>query len=118
MPICTLAHVEPSALVMVTYDPDTRLYALHMERAGGWPEAEVFALRFEDGAALTISTDRHVVEGTRLTVIDRGFGNVLRGLEANTKAVAVLGDLSVEVSLTDAAPAVAAFRDCPAEGLV
>lgn len=107
--------------VMVTYDPPSGEYAIHLSREGGWPVAEVFSMRFEGPRGLTISTTRHVIEAedTRtLTVRDRGFGNVLNGLNFNLRAVAVLGDLEIPVSLEDAAPAVEEFRACPTDQLV
>jgi hypothetical protein len=50
--------------------------------------------------------------GTALTVTDRGFGNVLDGLQHNEAATALAGSASLSVSLDGAAPAVEAFRDC------
>lgn len=41
---------------------------------------------------------------------DRGFGNVLDGLEFNETATALLGDQAVVLSLEGAAPAVQSFR--------
>lgn len=120
-PICTLFHQGTDMAVMVTYDPGVREYAIHLSREGGWPDAGVFSMRFEGPRGLTISTTRHVIEtgDTRtLTVRDRGFGNVLNGLHFNTRAVAVLGDLEVPVSLDGAAPAVEEFRNCPSDQLV
>lgn len=120
-PICTLSHRGQDMTVKVTYDPMIEEYAIHLERDGGWPDASVFSLRFEGPSGQVISTDRHVVgevSPETLTVRDRGFGNVLNGLEFNSRAVAVLDDLEVSVSLDGAAPAVAAFRACPADQFV
>src|SRR6056297_536273 len=121
VPICTLFHQGADMAVMVTYDPGIGEYAIQLSREGGWPEGDVFSMRFEGPRGLTISTDRHRIEAedTRtLTVRDRGFGNVLNGLHFNSRAFAVLGDLEVPLSLEGAAPAVAAFRNCPADQLV
>ena len=121
VPICTLFHQGTDMAVMVTYDPVGGDYAIHLSREGGWPTAEVFSMRFEGPRGLTISTTRHVIEmeDTRtLTVRDRGFGNVLNGLNFNQRAVAILGDLEVPVSLEGAAPAVEEFRACPTDQLV
>lgn len=121
VPICTLFHQDADVAVMVTYDPATGEYAIQLSREGGWPDAAVFSMRFEGQRGLTISTTRHVIEAedTRtLTVRDRGFGNVLNGLNFNQRAVAVLGDLEVHVSLDGAAPAVEEFRACPTDQLV
>ncbi|MCR9110951.1 excinuclease ABC subunit B [Marivita sp. XM-24bin2] len=121
VPICTLFHQDPEVAVMVTYDPDGGEYAIHLSRESGWPHTAVFSMRFEGPRGLTISTTQHVIEAedTRtLTVRDRGFGNVLNGLNFNQRAVAVLGDLEVPVSLDGAAPAVEEFRACPTDQLV
>jgi hypothetical protein len=45
-------------------------------------------------------------------VSDRGFGNVLDGLEFNQVALAATGDRVVSIDLDGAAPEVAAFRAC------
>lgn len=121
VPICTLFHQGADMAVMVTYDPKAGEYAIHLSREGGWPSAAVFVMRFEGPRSLTISTTRHLIEteDTRtLTVRDRGFGNVLNGLHYNLRAVAVLGDLEVPVSLDGAAPAVEEFRACPSDQMV
>ncbi|WP_245818946.1 excinuclease ABC subunit B [Marivita hallyeonensis] len=121
VPICTLFHQGEDMAVMVTYDHSVREYAIHLSREGGWPEDDVFSMRFEGERGLTISTTRHSVDAVdprTLTVKDRGFGNVLNGLNFNARAVAVLGDLEVPVSLDGAAPAVEEFRACPTDQLV
>jgi hypothetical protein len=61
-----------------------------------------------------ISTGRHVLseDGRTLSVRDRGFGNVLNGLEFNVVALAATGDRVVSIDLDGAAPEVAAFRAC------
>ena len=121
VPICTLFHQDPEVAVMVTYDPRSGEYAIHLSREGGWPKSAVFSMRFEGPRGLTISTTQHMIEAedTRtLTVRDRGFGNVLNGLNFSQRAVAVLGDLEVSVSLDGAAPAVEEFRACPNDQLV
>ena len=76
----------------------------------------IFAIRFDGPRGLTISTDRHVIldDGATLTVTDRGFGNVLNGLEFNDTATALLGDRAVAFALDGAGPAVRAFRACTA----
>lgn len=120
-PICTLFHQGVEMSVMVTYDPAIREYAIHLSREGGWPESGLFAMRFEGPRGLTISTDRHAIDPAdprTLTVRDRGFGNVLNGLKFNSRAVAILGDVEVPVSLDGASPAVDAFRTCPNDQMV
>ncbi|MDA7426317.1 hypothetical protein [Thalassococcus lentus] len=113
-PICTIRHdAEPK--VEVTFDGT--IYAIHLTRPEGWEEAEVFSMRFEGPNGLTISTTRHRVEGTRLTVEDTGFGNVLNGLQLNATATASVGATSVAIDLEGAAPVVAEFRQCEVQPL-
>ena len=112
-PLCTVTHEEPGLAFEMTYDPGLSEYALHLTLAdGAWPQGPVFSLRFEGPAELTISTNRHVIQGATLTVTDRGFGNVLNGLEFNVQAVALIGTSAFPISLEGAAPSIAAFRDC------
>ncbi len=120
-PICTLFHQGTDMSVSVTFDPDISEYAIHLSREPGWPEGDVFSIRFEGPRGLTISTDRHAInpeDKRTLTVKDRGFGNVLNGIKFNTRAVAIVGDVEVPVSLDGAAPAVDAFRTCPTDQMV
>lgn len=110
-PICTLSGGDDTRIT-VTYDPRARLYAIDITRPGGWAPAPVFALQFTGRVPLTITTDRHRIDGPRLRVTDRGFGNVLRGLENGGAAVAMLGDTRAAVALQGAAGPVQAFRAC------
>lgn len=116
-PVCEMAHEGEAGTVRVTYDPALGEYAILLTRAqGAWPDAAAFAITFRGADGLTISTGRHVLsEGARtLTVRDRGFGNVLRGLEAGGTARAFAGAAAMEIDLADAPPVVAAFRACRA----
>lgn len=113
-PVCTLTQDAFGLSVRVTFDPATALYGLTLARPQGWPDGPVFALRFDGAAPLTISTDRHTIDGAVLSVTDRGFGNVLAGLEGNHTATAILGDVTAAIDLRGAAGPVAAFRACPA----
>lgn len=120
IPICTLFHQGADMSVMVTFDPRLSEYAIHLSREAGWPDESVFSMKFEGPRSLIISTDQHVINAAdqrTLTVRDRGFGNVLNGLYFNSRAVAVLGDVEVSVSLDGAAPAVDEFRTCPTDQL-
>ncbi|MEM7644123.1 MAG: excinuclease ABC subunit B [Pseudomonadota bacterium] len=117
LPICTLEQATETGTTRVTFDPSTGIYAIALTRPDGWPPAPVFSIRFEGGAPLTISTPRHVIDGATLTVTDRGFGNVLAGLEFNATATAILGETIFPMDLTGAAEPVRAFRACPAAGL-
>ena len=98
--------------VRVTYDPVLRDYAIHLTHPDGWPTAPVFALRFVGANGLTIATDRHEIDGQTLTVRDRGFGNVLNGLQYNHTALALTGGVAQKIDLSGAEAPVAAFRNC------
>lgn len=112
-PICALSHAETGGAMRLTYDPTLPEYAITVTRQDGeWSDAPVFAIAFFGPRGLTISTDRHSIDGKDVTVTDRGFGNVLNGLEFNDTATAFLGDQSVTVSLAGAAAEVRKFRDC------
>ena len=114
-PICTLSHLDELAETTVTYDPASGEYAIGIRLISStWPAEDAFGIRFEGAAPNVIVTDRHQISesGTVLTVTDRGFGNVLNGLEFNARAVALTGDLAVSIDLDGAAPEVARFRDC------
>jgi hypothetical protein len=71
--------------VRLTYDPSLPEYTIAIRLSEPWPEAAVFAMRFEGPRGNMISTSRHVLseDGLTLSVRDRGFGNVLDGLEFN-----------------------------------
>ena len=117
-PVCTLSHDTAAASVSVTFDPGrVPEYAITLRLAAGrWPDAPVFAMRFDGPAGRTISTTRHVLSegGRALTVTDQGFGNLLDGLEFNRTAVVLADGRAVAFPLEDAAGPVAAFRACPA----
>ena len=115
-PVCLLSHDTGEALVQVSHDPRNAMaYSIHLKYAqSAWSDAPLFAIRFEGPGALTISTDRHrlIDQKAGLVVSDSGFGNVLRGLEANHTALAILGDQTMAIPLDGAAPEVAKFRAC------
>jgi hypothetical protein len=112
--ICELTHEGEAALVRVTYDPAIPEYAIAITPDRSWSPGPIFTIRFDGPRDVTISTDRHVIlgDGATLTVTDRGFGNVLNGLEFNHTATALLGDQTVAFTLDGAGPAVRAFRVC------
>ena len=120
-PVCTLSHAEQSGAVTVTYDPTVaQPYSIAITRSEStWPAAPVFGIRFDGPRGLTISTDRHRLSDAQstLTVSDRGFGNVLDGLEFNRTATALTGEAEVTFSLDGAAPEVQAFRACTEGGI-
>ena len=113
-PICTLSWENDDASVVVTYDPRAAEYAITLRRTAPWPREPIFAIEFHGARGFTISTSRHRLSeaGQALTVTDRGFGNVLDGLQYNDTATALTGSAAMPVPLDGAAPAVEAFRDC------
>lgn len=118
--ICILEHSEDAADMRLTYDPTNGEYAITVTRDEPWPDGPVFSMRFDGRMPVFIQTDRHVTseDGRSLTVTDRGFGNVLNGLQYNSFALSFLADEMAIVSLVGAAEEVAAFRACTEAGLV
>jgi hypothetical protein len=116
-PVCTLTDTQDTGTLTVTYDASLPEYAIEITLENGtWPEAPAFGLAFAGGDALSIGTNRPMIsgDGRTLTVKDRGFGNVLNGLEFNTRAYAMADDFTVGFDLTGIKEAITAFRDCPA----
>lgn len=113
---CLLTHKAVNAAVELTYDPAVPLYTISIRTDALWPDDPIFALRFDGSMGLVISTDRQTLSADRrtLTVTDRGFGNVLDGLQFNDSATASLGDATVSFSLNGASQPVAYFRQCRA----
>ena len=112
-PICTLRHTAPESGIVITYDPATALYDLTVTlRSQIWEPSASFGMAFTGGAGLTIGTSQHRTDGPRLSVSDRGFGNVLNGLEYNAQATAFTETQSAVFSLRGAAEPVRAFRSC------
>jgi len=112
--LCTLDHSGAEAELRLTYDPTLPQYTIAIQVVEPWPDGSVFAMRFEGAQGNMISTGRHVLsaDGRTLSVSDRGFGNVLNGLEFNRIALAATGERVVQINLDGAAPEVAAFRAC------
>ena len=79
-----------------------------------WDQSATFGMSFQGGAALTIGTDRHRIDGATLSVTDRGFGNVLKVLEFNADAIAFTEGRAISFSLADAPYAIQKFRACAA----
>jgi len=111
---CLLTHAGAEARVTLTYDPTEPLYSITITRPVPWPEAPAFHMRFDGPQGRMIGTDLHSLspDGHSLTVTDRGFGNVLDGLQYNHRAYAQTGDVVVSLSLEGASVPVAAFRAC------
>ncbi len=115
-PPCRLDHAEGSLAVSLTHDPGPPRFSITYRSPDPLPRAPTFAIRFEGAAPLTITTDRHTYgpEGRSLTVSDRGFGNLLRGMAGNGRMVALLGERTLPLSLAGAAPQVRPFVECAA----
>lgn len=113
---CLLTHAGPQGAVVLTYDPTQPLYTITVTREAPWPEAGVFAMRFDGPQGRQIGTDRHRLSADRrsLTVADVGFGNVLDGLQYNVRTIAKAGEAEISFSLDGAAEPVAQFRACAA----
>ncbi len=114
-PLCTLTHTTPEVTLRLTYDPGLAEYAITLGLMGAtWPDAAVFALEFFGAQPNQIATSLHQLSdhGAALTVTDRGFGNVLDGLQFNDTATALAGTEAVTIPLEGAAPAVIQFRTC------
>ncbi|MEM6637096.1 MAG: excinuclease ABC subunit B [Pseudomonadota bacterium] len=119
--ICLLRHGGSEGDVRVTYAPGLAVYGITVSRGEApWEPGAIFAIQFQGPRALTISTNRQQYSGggRDLSVTDRGFGNVLNGLEFNTSATAILGNQTVRFDLRGAAPEVRKFRACTDGGLV
>jgi len=112
--ICRLTHETQDATIELTYDPSGPLYSLTVSRAEPLPNVEPFIMRFNGPAGRVISTNSHSFneDQTAVTAQDRGFGNVLDGLQFNDTAEAVLGSTTLTFPLQGAAEPVAAFRIC------
>ncbi|MEO1638413.1 MAG: excinuclease ABC subunit B [Pseudomonadota bacterium] len=119
-PICTLTETTADGTLTVTYDASLPEYAIAITLAEGtWPRSLDFGMAFAGGNPVSIGTNRHQIssDGRTLTVTDRGFGNVLNGLEFNTRAYAMADEFTVGFPLEGIKPAITAFRDCPALNL-
>ena len=111
---CRLSHAAGSARIELTYDPTGPLYSVTVTRVAPWPAAPTFQMRFDGPQGRVIGTDRHVRSdgGRSLTVTDRGFGNVLDGLQFNHMVSVLSGATMQSFPLDGAAEPVAAFRRC------
>jgi len=112
---CKLSASQPDLDIELTHDPLAPLFTMTLTRKTPWTDAQVFSITFVGASTFTISTDQHDISADKrtLSVADRGFGNVLRGMEFNQRAVASLGPDALSIDLADAAGPTRAFRDCP-----
>lgn len=105
-PVGTRLHATPDLAQAVTHDPTlSEPYAISLTLAlGVWPDAPVFAMRFDGPYALVIHADRHGLsaDGRTLRVADRVLGNVPEGIGRNVTATALPGPLAVSVPLVGA----------------
>lgn len=112
-PVCRLHHQSPSAQIDISFNSEPTRYQLSITLSGlDWNAAPSFGIFFDGGKSLTIGTDRHIINGDTLSVVDSGFGNVLNGLEFNQVATAFTSSHVVTFNLEGAADAVRQFRDC------
>lgn len=119
-PICTLTDASDAGEITVTYEAEITEYSVTVTLPNGtWPTDPIFSMTFAGERPISIQTDRYTISnvGRSLTVKDRGFDNVLNGLELNTHAYAMLGDTTVGFSLNGIGPAISAFRACPTVNL-
>lgn len=116
-PICTLSHSTQQGQIVITYDASLPEYTLAITLSGApWPREDTFYLVFlGPPERLQIGTSLHQLseDGQTLTVRDRGFGNVLNGLEFRDVGVARSGSRLVDLEPDSAGSAVQAFRACP-----
>ena len=115
-PICTLSHTAAAGTITVTYDASLPEYALEITLPDGtWPNEQLFGMAFADDSPINIQTNRHELsnDGRTLMAKDRGFGNVLAGLEFNSRAYAISGDKTVGFSLDGIKGPMTDFRNCP-----
>ncbi|MEL7027062.1 MAG: hypothetical protein AAGO57_07540 [Pseudomonadota bacterium] len=120
VPICRLSHDFGDLTVEVTYDPRLEMsYAITVTNTAPWKPAAIFGMTFFGGRENTITTPRHTFSDDMrsVTVRDRGFGNVLDGLEFNQTASAFLGDQAVNIPLAGAREPVQAFRACAGQAV-
>ena len=113
---CVITGETPETVVVVIHDYQAGRYTIAVSQTGRtWVPGPDLSIAFQGGRELVIGTDQHFLsdEGDVLMVSDRGFGNVLDGMQFNQRMTIKTGDHSVEVNLNGAAPAVAEFRDCP-----
>lgn len=117
-PICTLSHENELAAFRITHDAQEGIYRLDIRRKNGaWAGSPTFGIDFAGDMPMRIGTARHRLSGDRqtLSVTDRGFSNVLNGLEFNRGARAFTRTQSVSLRTDGITAPMKAFRACPAE---
>ena len=111
---CILSDIQGDTRIELTHDPRAPLYSLSITRAQPWDEGQIFSMTYLGPRGFQIATSRQTFQddGRTLRVEDRGFGNVLDGMEYNGTALANLGDTDVRIDLEGAAEPVREFRRC------
>lgn len=118
---CNIEASFETADVTVTYFPRDRAYAIFLRnKIGPYPDdRSVLSIAFIGARPNTIRTrDFFFPDGdpSVVSVIDRGFGNVLDGLAYNDTAHLFLDDERIlSIPLDGATEPVAAFRTCTAK---
>jgi hypothetical protein len=117
-PVCTVSHETEQAELALTYDRRSDgPYAIEItQKEKPWARSPLFVMRFDGPRPNVISTNRHSLgaDDLSLTVTDRGFGNVLDGIEFNFLATAKSGETVLYFQLEGAADAMRRFRVCVA----
>ena len=113
-PTCVLRDVQGDVAVTLTHDPTIPEYSISIRQNDQWSEGPIFAIAFFGDSPFEITTNRHVLSDDQqtLTVRDRGFGNVLNGMELNVTAIATLGDQQVAFDLQAVDGPMQPFRTC------
>ncbi|MBL4628189.1 MAG: hypothetical protein JKY00_09155 [Roseicyclus sp.] len=109
-----MPQAEDGADIRLTFDPSLPLHTITLAGPAPWPAPPTFEIWFEGVQSNFTHPNRHVVspDRRRLNVSDRGFGNLLDGLQFNHTTTAISAEITLMVSLGRAASAVAAFRAC------
>lgn len=113
---CVITGETPETVVVVIHDYQAGRYTIAVSQTGQtWTPGPDLSIAFQGGRELVIGTDQHFLsdEGDVLMVTDRGFGNVLDGMQFNQRMTINTGEHIVKIDLNGAAAAVAEFRDCP-----
>ena len=113
-PTCVLRDVQDQVSVTLTHDPSVPEFSISIRQNVSWVGGPIFAIAFVGDSPFEITTNRHVLsdDGQTLTVRDRGFGNVLNGMEFNATAIASLGDQQVTFDLQAVDEPLQPFRTC------
>lgn len=113
-PICVLEDQQPEVAVTLTHDPEGPIYSITITTPTPWPEGPVFSITFVGDNPLRITTNQHVLsdDNRAVTVVDRGFGNVLNGMEFNETAIASLAGREVPFDLSAVDAPMQPFRTC------